>query len=144
MSNKSGRIAEMIERFQGGRWEANYAGYFECFNRELFYEAHDVLEALWLARRDGPNYAFYKGLIQLAGAFVHLQKNRLRPAAALFKLAQTNLRQYPRVHDELDVEQVLQIIADWLRRLESTDFAVNPLLPGNAPKLGLTAQCADL
>lgn len=144
MSHKSARIAGMIESCQGGKWEAHYLGYFECFNREMYYEAHDVLEELWLARRDGPNYAFYKGLIQLAGAFVHLQKNRLRPAAALFKLAQANLRQYPRIHDELDVEHVLRMIEEWLRRLESADFAVNPLSPGNAPRLALNTPGARL
>ena len=69
---------------------SNYLGYFELFNAQLFYEAHDVLEELWLPIRREPQGDFYKGLIQLAGAFVHLQKNRLRPAAALFKLARTN------------------------------------------------------
>ena len=84
----------MIEQFRGQSLDAHYLGYFECFNQGLFFESHDVLEELWLAQGRGPNYAFYKGLIQLAGAFVHLQKNRLRPAAALFRLAQTNLTPY--------------------------------------------------
>ena len=70
--------------------DPHYAGYFELFNRGKFFEAHDVLEHLWLPDRHGANGSFYKGLIQLAGAFVHLQRNRLRPAAALFKLARTN------------------------------------------------------
>ena len=43
------------------------------------------------AQRHTPNDGFYKGLIQLAGAFVHLQKDRLRPAASLFRLAQKYL-----------------------------------------------------
>ena len=45
------------------------------------------------------NYGFYKGLIQFAGAFVHLQKDRLRPAAALFKLSRSYLEKYP-IHHE--------------------------------------------
>ena len=92
MSKKSAKIAALIESCRGEKLDAHYLGYFHCFNRGLFYEAHDVLEELWLPERTGPNGAFYKGLIQLAGAFVHLQKNRLRPAAALFKLAATNLQ----------------------------------------------------
>src|SRR2546428_12912527 len=87
MSKKHAKIAALIESCQGHDLDAHYLGYFECFNRELFHEAHDVLEELWLAEKHGPNYSFYKGLIQLAGAFVHLQKHRLRPASALFKLA---------------------------------------------------------
>ena len=96
-----------------------------------------MLEELWLANKAGPNYSFHKGLIQLAGAFVHLQKNRLRPAAALFKLARTNLEKYPAVHEQLDLNVVLGLIADCLGRLEQNDFSSNPLLNDNAPKLRL-------
>ena len=48
-----------------------YQGYFKCFNAGAYYEAHDVLEHLWLRTRD-ENHLFFKGLIQVAGAFVHL------------------------------------------------------------------------
>ena len=81
--------------------------YFECFNQQRFFEAHEVLEALWLPQRQGPNGSFYKGLIQLAGAFVHLQKNRLGPAVALFELARANLQKYPAIHEGLAVDGVL-------------------------------------
>jgi predicted metal-dependent hydrolase len=137
VSHKSARIAAMIESFRGHELDAHYLGYFDCFNRQLFYEAHDVLENLWLPDRRGANGNFYKGLIQLAGAFVHLQKNRLRPAAALFKLARTNLEKYPRRHEQLDLTAVLALIADWLQRLEQSKFTVNPLTVQSAPKLEL-------
>jgi len=137
MSKKSGAIAELIEQFKGRDLDAHYLGYFECFNRRLYFEAHDVLEELWLAQRTGPNYSFYKGLIQLAGAFVHLQKNRLRPSAALFKLAEANLQKYPSLHEQLRIDRVRALIADWLRRLESANFERNPLIPGHEPTLQL-------
>src|SRR3954453_13472269 len=127
MSKKSGAIAEIIEQFQGRDFDAHYLGYFECFNRRLYFEAHDVLEELWLADRSGPNYSFYKGLIQLAGAFVHLQKNRLRPSAALFKLADANLQKYPNTHEHLDLADVLCLIERWAAALESQNFLFNPL-----------------
>ena len=127
----------MIESFRGQRLDAHYLGYFDCFNRQLFYEAHDVLEDLWLPDRHGANGNFYKGLIQLAGAFVHLQKKRLRPSAALFKLARTNLEKYPARHLQLDLTAVLALIADWLQRLEQNDFAVNPLSAQSVPQLTL-------
>lgn len=137
MSKKSGAIAELIEQFQGRDLDAHYLGYFECFNRQLYFEAHDVLEELWLAQRHGPNYSFYKGLIQLAGAFVHLQKNRLRPSAALFKLADANLEKYPALHERLRVDNVRVLIREWLDRLEGADFEKNPLIPGAQPRLQL-------
>ncbi len=125
----------MIESFRGQELNAHYLGYFDCFNRQLYYEAHDVLEDLWLPDRHGPNGNFYKGLIQLAGAFVHLQKNRVRPAAALFKLARTNLEKYPGIHEQLDLTVVLELIQDWLQRLEDGAFTVNPLDAQSAPRL---------
>ena len=127
----------MIESFRGRDLDPHYLGYFDCFNRQLFYEAHDVLEDLWLPDRYGANGNFFKGLIQLAGAFVHLQKNRLRPAAALFKLAQANLEKYASPHERLDLQAVLNLIADWLRQLERNDFSVNPLSATNLPQLAL-------
>jgi predicted metal-dependent hydrolase len=142
MSHKSARIATMIESFRGHELDAHYLGYFDCFNRQLFYEAHDVLEDLWLPDRHGVNGNFYKGLIQLAGAFVHLQKNRLRPSAALFKLAQANLEKYPRAHEHLDLDQVQALIQNWLAQLAAEDFAVNPLTPARLPRLSLLAPDA--
>jgi predicted metal-dependent hydrolase len=138
VTKKSARIAAMIEDCRGQDLDAHYLGYFECFNQGLFYEAHEVLEHLWLADRSGPDGNYYKGLIQLAGAFVHLQKDRLRPAAALFKLAQTNLRNYPPIHKALAVAVVLRLIESWLGYLESGRFTQNPLTPATAPKLRLT------
>ncbi len=127
----------MIESFQGRELDARYLGFFDCFNRRLFYEAHDVLEDLWLPDRHGANGNFYKGLIQLAGAFVHLQKNRLRPSAALFKLAESNLEKYPARHEQLDLLAVRALIADWLQWLERGAFTVNPLTAQTGPRMEL-------
>jgi len=114
-----------------------YQGYFECFNRGQYYEAHDILEQLWLKDRRGANGAFYKGLIQLAGAFVHLQKDRLRPSAALFKLAGANLGQYAGTHEHLSMTAVLALVEHWLARLELAKFLSNPLRSELAPLLRL-------
>ncbi len=119
----------MIESFHGREFDARYLGYFACFNRQLFYEAHEVLEDLWLLDRRGPNGDFYKGLIQLAGAFVHLQKNRLRPSAALLKLAQANFEKYPPRHERLNLAAVQLLALGWLVQLEKGGFQVNPLTP---------------
>jgi predicted metal-dependent hydrolase len=135
VSKKHDRITELAAQFAGDGVDPRYAGYFALFNRQKFYEAHDVLENLWLPGRHGANGNFYKGLIQLAGAFVHLQKNRLRPSAALFKLARTNLEKYPRRHERLDLTAVQALIADWLEWLEQSEFTVNPLTAATVPQL---------
>jgi predicted metal-dependent hydrolase len=137
VTEKSGRIATIVEAFRGQELDARYLGYFDCFNRQLYYEAHEVLEDLWLADRTGPNGNFYKALIQFAGAFVHLQKNRLRPSAALLKLAQANLEQYPDRHEQLNLAAVQLLIWGWLVQLERGGFCVNPLTDLNRPQLAL-------
>ena len=142
VSKKSGRIAVLIDGCKGRDLDPHYLGYFACFNQGLFYDSHDVLEELWLEDRNGPNGAFYKGLIQFAGAFVHLQKDspaqrRLRPAAALFKLARTNLTRFSGVHERLDVSRVLALIEEWLGYLEGGEFTVNPLRERDAPRLAV-------
>jgi predicted metal-dependent hydrolase len=137
VSKKSAKIAERIARLQGSDLDAHYLGYFECFNEQEFYEAHDVLEELWLEQRHKPNGSFYKGLIQLAGAFVHMQKQRLRPAAALSKLADANLKKYPHRHEGLDLEEAGRLIGRWIKHLEDSDYTINPLSESTVPKLHL-------
>jgi predicted metal-dependent hydrolase len=135
VSQKSARIANLIQSFQGRDYDARYLGFFDCFNRQLFYEAHEVLEDLWLTDKQGANGDFYKGLIQLAGAFVHLQKDRLRPAAALLRLARTNFTKQPARHEGLNLTEVIRLIEHWLHTLEAGQFARNPLTATNAPRL---------
>ncbi|HEV2693492.1 MAG TPA: DUF309 domain-containing protein [Verrucomicrobiae bacterium] len=135
--SKHERIAELAKKYSGDGVDPRYAGYFALFNEQKFYEAHDILEDLWLPDRHGVNGNYYKGLIQLAGAFVHLQKKRLRPSAALFKLARTNLEKYPPVNEKLDLVGVQALIANWLGQLEKDDFTINPLSESNVPQLAL-------
>jgi predicted metal-dependent hydrolase len=134
---KHERMVQLAAQFAGAGVDPHYAGYFALFNQQKFYEAHDVLEDLWLPDRHGPNGSFYKGLIQLAGAFVHLQKNRLRPSVALFKLARTNLEKYPDVHEKLNLAAVLLLISGWQFQVEKNDFTVNPLTVTHVPQLAL-------
>ena len=137
MSSKDKRIAAMAGQFREGKLDPHYTGFFELFNRQQFYEAHEVLEHIWLPDKHGPNGAFYKGLIQLAGAFVHLQKNHPQPAAALFKLALANLEKYPPEHERLNVDSTRGLIQSWLADLERAHFEINPLTAENAPELKL-------
>ena len=83
MSHKSPKIEALIADIpDDGLHARHYLGFFKCFNAQFYYEAHDVLEELWLPLRGTPQARFYQGLIQVAGGFVHLQKNRIAPARA--------------------------------------------------------------
>jgi hypothetical protein len=124
-----------------------YLGYFECFNSGRYYEAHDVLEHLWLKEgRDAPDYTFYKGLIQLAGGFVHLRlqylnpahmkhSRRLHPARRLFLLAEANLIPYVPLRHGLELQPVLTLCRNMIDRLEQSDCSENPWAPETAVSL---------
>lgn len=143
MSKKSPKIAalllELTANGQTSKYDPHYLGYFECFNRQMYYEAHDVLEELWLGTK-GELHLFYKGLIQLAGAFVHLKKSKLNPGARLFRLAQKNLQPYAPECEGFGVDEILGRVGDWLRTLETSDYSVSPYDPAHPPKLSLGSQ----
>jgi len=124
-----------------------YVGYFSCFNAGQYYEAHDVLEHLWLVTR-GKDADFFKALIQVAGAYVHLKKQferpdhpkdgrRLSPAARLFRLAGRTLERYPAHHHHLDVNALARHCRERADFLESTEFTRNPWHPHDRPVLEL-------
>jgi predicted metal-dependent hydrolase len=151
---KSARMAALVEALPleaGLAPDPCYQGYFRLFNAEEYYEAHDVLEHLWLANgRLDRNFAFYKGLIQVAGAFVHLQKQsarpghakdgrRLRPATRLFGLAVANLAGYGPRHLGLDVDALCALCAEYAAAIAAADFTRNPWNAGNGPRLALGA-----
>lgn len=135
MSGKSSAVAARVARFNGRRLDARYLAYFDCFNQQQYYEAHDVLEDLWLLDRNGPDGAFYKGLIQLAGAFVLLQKNRPRAAVRVLHLADTNLRQFPARHRAIDLAPVLALVTECRLRIEQAPIVGDPLAATPPPVL---------
>lgn len=127
MGRNNEAVTDIVKRYRGQELDAHYLAFFECFNKGLFFEAHEVLEEIWLPQRNEANGLFYKGLIQLAGAFVHLQKGRLRPARALLDLARLNLERYRPSHERLDVNGVLEFIKEWHRQLGEGNFSLDPL-----------------
>ncbi|MCC7517767.1 MAG: DUF309 domain-containing protein [Verrucomicrobiae bacterium] len=112
--------------------DARYLAFFEEFNQGRYFEAHEVLESLWL-RSTEEIVGFYKGLIQIAGAFVHLSKSRSGPALRLLRLAEKHLAPYAPERERLDVTALLRRLGDWVRRIESgeapSEICVSPERP---------------
>ena len=148
--SKHTRISAFIQSLEassGSDLHPCYAGYFECFNRGDYYEAHDVLEHLWLECRD-ENHLYFKGLIQVAGAFVHLKKHyarpehptdgrRLHPAARLLVLGVKNISPFGPLHMGLNVTAVCELCMDWKERIATFEYLINPWDPAGAPRLQL-------
>ena len=124
-----------------------YRGFFRCWNEQRYYEAHDVLEHLWLSTTSSDS-DYFKGLIQAAGAFVHLQKQfehpthpkhgrRLAPAVRLFRLAEKNLTPFGPTRHGLDVAGLLQLLHRNAEAIADSGSTQNPWSPDTAPRLHL-------
>ena len=149
MSGKSSRISVLWEGVDARGHDVRYAAYFHHFNRGDYYEAHDVLESLWLEQgREAKSAAFYKGLIQFAGGFVHMRKHhehpthrihakRLGPAARLLQLAAKNIGPYGDEWEGLEIGLVLEIARETILKLERSSFSKNPWEPEKKPKIRL-------
>ncbi len=147
---KNARISDFVSTLatEGqGLLDPHYVGFFVCFNRGQYYEAHDVLEHLWL-RTDDDHGAFFKGLIQVAGAFVHLQKQflrpdhpkdgrRLHPAVRLFKLGMRSTAPFAPHHLQLNVLELNALCQHMINVIICGDFSKNPWHPDELPQMRL-------
>jgi hypothetical protein len=125
-----------------------YRAFFQCWNEQRYYEAHDVLEQVWLNDPISSEDAqYFKGLIQAAGAFVHLQKQfehpthpkhgkRLGPAVRLFRLAEKNLEPFGAERHALDLVRFRELLSGYRSAVEAGE-GKNPWTPENAPKVKL-------
>ncbi|MEP6603032.1 MAG: DUF309 domain-containing protein [Spartobacteria bacterium] len=154
--SKGERISQLVTNLVGGDVDLAkidivdhpyYRAYFQCWNEQRYYEAHDVLEQVWL-NKDSEDDDFFKGLIQAAGAFVHLQKHfehpthpkhsrRLRPAVRLFLLAEKNLAGFVPMRHGLDVTAFVDLLRSEREKVIESDYKINPWSPTNAPTLSL-------
>ncbi len=154
--NKDQRISRLVEELSGA--PANrasddvadhpcYLGFFRCWNEQRYYEAHDVLEHLWL-RTETEDANYFKGLIQAAGGFVHLQKQFLRPthpkdgrrmfpAVRLFRLAEKNLTPFLPVRHRFELAKFLGLLRKEVDAIVASDHRKNPWSPEQAPQLEL-------
>jgi predicted metal-dependent hydrolase len=150
--NKRERISDFVRALEPACAEASlqdyYAAFFQLWNAQKYYEAHDVLEQLWLVEKNAELARFYQALIQAAGAFVHLQKNfeqpshakhgrRLRPATRLFSLALRNLEDLPNEYHALDLPVLRELLVRYRDFIIAVDFRKNPWSPETAPRLAL-------
>ena len=92
-------------------YDRRYLEFFELFNLEKFFEAHEVLEGLW-RETQGTERDFYQGLIQIAAAFVHVQKKNFDGARKLFGTATKYLEKFPEIYEGLELKKLLEETRD--------------------------------
>jgi predicted metal-dependent hydrolase len=144
-THKSPKIDALLETFEElPGFNRHYAGFFRCFNAQLYYEAHDVLEEVWLPIRGTEQAKFYQGLIQMAGGFVHLQKQRLGPGARLFALALANFESYPAHHAGIDLDALRKLCRDHRQAVLDSGETLNPWSKDQPPQLALPTMAVTL
>lgn len=85
-------------------YPTEYYEYFRLFNEGDFFEAHEVLEDLWVVET-GEIRDYYKGLIMAAVAILHWRRGNASGARKLYRDASRYLRRFPGVYEGFELER---------------------------------------
>jgi predicted metal-dependent hydrolase len=107
-------------------YEPRYLAGVLFFNRQDYFEAHEVWEDLW-AESSPPERRFYQALIQAAVGLLHFGNGNLGGAVKLYRSSKAYMEPYSSPYLGLDT-------ADFWRQMERC-FA--PLLGKEAPDRSL-------
>ena len=78
------------------------------FEAQRFFEAHEVLEAVWRSPDLDPrDRAFWRGVTQVAVGWCHAQRGNAAGAARLLERAVRNLAPYPSPHHGVDTSALV-------------------------------------
>jgi predicted metal-dependent hydrolase len=77
------------------------------FNEGLFFEVHEVLEAVWL-KEEGQVRLLLQGLIQIAAGFHHLENNNFKGALSLLKEGREKAGKFGAVCVGLELNRFLE------------------------------------
>jgi predicted metal-dependent hydrolase len=114
-------------------YDERYLAGILLFNRQDYFEAHEVWEDLW-ADCASPERPFYQGLIQAAVALFHFGNGNLRGAVKLFRSSKAYMEPFASPYLGLDG-------ADFWRQMAAC-FA--GLLDGEEPDASLRPEEALL
>ncbi|MFE4713900.1 DUF309 domain-containing protein [Paenibacillus sp. NPDC056722] len=115
-------------------YEPLYLAYLVYFNRDRdYFECHEVLEELWLAKDKDP---LYKGLLQVAVGLYHFRNNNVRGGRMMLQGAAAKLENYPAKTLGIDLAKLVGEVKEYAVRLEN--FADQPF-----PYFDLTIDIVD-
>ncbi len=111
----------------------------ERFNRLEFWEAHDSWEKVWLDA-PGDEARFIQGLIQIAAAYLLVQRGRPRAAVRLFEAGLAKLSEFEESFGGIDRRELIaaaELHREWLEREGGGE-----LRDDEFPRLGLPERRA--
>ena len=92
----------------------------ELFNNGEWYEAHDVIEELWHETAE-PHRRSLQGVLQVAVAQLHLQRDNRRGATILFGEALGRLKRPGTPDLGLDIQGLCSCVEQRLRSLQQDE-----------------------
>ncbi|NIP62530.1 MAG: DUF309 domain-containing protein [Nitrosopumilaceae archaeon] len=93
------------------------------FNDERFWECHEVLEGVWKKCYEGEK-DLVQGLILVAAALVHFQKNENDICLSIFKRALNKLSNSSGMYHKIDVDNIRDKISSMIDSQKITTFAI--------------------
>ncbi len=97
-----------------------YSDGIKAFNDGKFFLAHEILESLYHTQSGGKR-EFTQGLIQIAVAFYHLERDNKVGAAKLFKRGLPRLKDNNSYCPEYDVTLVIECVDNLIIQLSQND-----------------------
>jgi len=83
------------------------------FNSLKFWHAHESWELIWLSAPQ-PDKTFLQGIIQVAAAFYHHQKENHVGMRSLMRRGLAKLEGFPEGYREVRLEELRRALRDWL------------------------------
>lgn len=95
----------------------------QLFNSERFWETHEVLESVWRDSK-GDEKNILHGLILIAAAFVHYQKEREETCLSILKRAYEELKKYDIDFHGFDIKYIKNKIEEIIRTNDIKIFRI--------------------
>ena len=104
------------------------------FNSSEFWHAHESWEVIWLSAPE-PDRTFLQGIIQVAAAFYHHQKENREGMRSLMRRGLAKLEGFPGGYHEVRLEELRCALREWLAADSRGDA-----LPRAYPRLRLNTR----
>jgi len=109
----------------------------DLFNREFYFECHDVWEEVW-GDAKGKNKIFYQALIMSAVSLYHFGNENLEGALSCFQKALKQFDQLPDIFLSLNVREFVSQMEQFYRGLSVAETQLTEtLLQRTRPKIRL-------
>lgn len=93
------------------------------FNNERFWECHEVLEGVWKKTHEEEKY-LVQGIILVAAAFVHYQKNENEICLSIMNRAMEKLQNATGTYHEIDVDWFKRKISEIIKTRKIVTFTI--------------------